>query len=174
MWHYIGNADSNPENLVLKKDPMAISENAVNAYTNIVKVLTNDKFVGKITEFKVQMLKMLTHIVGDIHMPHHTGSFYNSTYENPDVKGEFWGDLGGNRQNITFTNAAREKRNSSIHFFFDSSCFYYTWKDRLVRPLNETFVIFFERELDRIIAQYPKTSLNIDNTSKYFIILKLN
>ncbi|KAL4506058.1 hypothetical protein ABPG72_013819 [Tetrahymena utriculariae] len=165
MWHYIGNKDSNPENLVLKKDPMADSENALNAYTNIVKVLTNDKFVGQMTEFKVNMLKMLVHIVGDIHMPHHTGSYYNSTFKSD--KNEFWGDLGGNRQSINYYTITGEKKTTNIHFYFDSSCFFYTWTNRLVRPLNETYKVYFERELDRIIAQYPKESLNIDNTKTF-------
>ncbi|EAR93525.3 P1/s1 nuclease (macronuclear) [Tetrahymena thermophila SB210] len=166
MWHYIGNKDSNPQNLTpLKKDPMADSENALNAYNNIVKVLTNEKFVGQMTEFKVNMLKMLVHIVGDIHMPHHTGSFYNATYKND--KGEFWGDLGGNRQMINFYTSTGEMKKTNIHFYFDSSCFFYTWTNRLVRPLNETFKIYFQRELDRIVAQYPKESLNIDNTKTF-------
>ncbi|KAL4480278.1 hypothetical protein ABPG74_020794 [Tetrahymena malaccensis] len=165
MWHYIGNKDSNPENLALKKDPMADSENALNAFTNIVKVLTNEKYVGQITEFKVNMLKMLVHIVGDIHMPHHTGSYYNSTIKSP--KNEYWGDLGGNRQSINFYTSTGEKKSTNIHFYFDSSCFFYTWTNRLVRPLNETFKIYFQRELDRIIAQYPKETLNIDNTKTF-------
>ncbi|KAL4437677.1 hypothetical protein ABPG74_012352 [Tetrahymena malaccensis] len=166
MWHFIGNKDSNPENLPnLQKDPMADSENALSAYDNIVKTLQNKGFVGKITEFKIMMLKMLVHLVGDIHMPHHTGSYYNSTILGP--KQELWGDQGGNRQKINFYTADGKKEKTNIHFYFDSSCFYYNWKSRLQRPLNDTFKAYFEAELDRIMAQYPKESLNINNAQTF-------
>ncbi|EAR89889.1 P1/s1 nuclease (macronuclear) [Tetrahymena thermophila SB210] len=167
MWHFIGNKDSNPYNLTLYKDPMADSENALNAYANIVKTLTNKNFVGKITEFKVSMLKMLVHLVGDIHMPHHTGTYYNKTFVKEKGKDIYSGDKGGNKQKIQFYTSTGKKEKTDIHFYFDSSCFFYTWTSRLVRPLNETFKIYFERELERIMAQYPKESLNINYTQTF-------
>ncbi|EAR89888.1 P1/s1 nuclease (macronuclear) [Tetrahymena thermophila SB210] len=165
MWHFIGNKDSNPENLTLVKDPMADSENALNAYDNIVKTFKNKSFIGKITEFKIMMLKMLVHLVGDIHMPHHTGSYYNSTIVGPNK--EIWGDRGGNRQKIKFYTSTGKKESTDIHFYFDSSCFYYNWKSRLQRPLNDTFKAYFEAELDRIMTQYPKETLNINNAQTF-------
>ncbi|KAL4437678.1 hypothetical protein ABPG74_012353 [Tetrahymena malaccensis] len=167
MWHFIGNLDSNPYNLTLYKDPMADSENALNAYANIVKTLTNKNFVGKITEFKVSMLKMLVHLVGDIHMPHHTGTYYNKTFEKEKGKGIYSGDKGGNKQNILYYPQTGKKQKTNIHFYFDSSCFFYTWTSRLVRPLNQSFTNYFEIELERIMTQYPKESLNINYTQTF-------
>ncbi|KAL4500907.1 hypothetical protein ABPG72_020141 [Tetrahymena utriculariae] len=114
MWHFIGNKESNSENLTLLKNPMADSENALNAYENIVKTFKNKNFVGKIIQFKIMMLKMLFHLFGDIHMPDHTGSYYNSTIVSP--KNKFWGDQGGNRQNINFYTNMNKKEKTNIHY----------------------------------------------------------
>lgn len=54
------------------------------------------------------MMRLLIHIVGDMHQPLHNVNMYNYTYTN--------GDLGGNREKILLLN----KTSMILHSYFDS------------------------------------------------------
>lgn len=67
------------------------------------------------------MMRLLIHIVGDMHQPLHNVNMYNYTYTS--------GDLGGNKENILLLN----KTSMILHSFFDSGA---TRLANFSRPLS--------------------------------------
>jgi hypothetical protein len=74
------------------------------------------------------MLRMLIHVVGDIHQPLHSVAMYNASLPK--------GDMGGNLVNIVTVN--NEKMN--LHAFFDSvaAIIQHPSDGRIPRPLDES------------------------------------
>lgn len=91
-WHYI-DRPINPDGLLIQMDPDTILTNSIKGIDRAQKILTNTKTVAlRHTVFKAQMIRMLLHIIGDMHQPLHNSNYYNTTYPN--------GDQGGNLQKI--------------------------------------------------------------------------
>ena len=67
------------------------------------------------------MMRLLIHIVGDMHQPLHNVNMYNYTYPN--------GDLGGNKEKLMLLNNTL----MILHSYFDSGALRL---DSFNRPLN--------------------------------------
>ena len=67
------------------------------------------------------MMRLLIHIVGDMHQPLHNVNMYNYTYPNSD--------LGGNKENLMLLNNTL----MILHSYFDSGALRL---DSFNRPLN--------------------------------------
>ncbi|EAR94988.2 p1/s1 nuclease (macronuclear) [Tetrahymena thermophila SB210] len=155
-WHYIDqiyNPSNYPIDVNKQKDS---NSNAQVAFNQIKETLKNKNLNGKITVMKHIFLKHLVHLVGDIHQPLHTVSFYSYQFQN--------GDLGGNKQMVQLS----DNRKNNLHFYFDSGAFYYTFEDRIHRPFNESFIDYFEEEIARLIKLYPREELKINDEDIQF------
>ena len=96
-WHYINlPAGLNEEriNVELKKDTLT------NAYTKIINLSAELKNKNLPADKKQMYLRLLIHLVGDLHQPMHTGHFE---------------DLGGNKIQLTWFG-----QNTNLHRVWDS------------------------------------------------------
>ena len=102
-WHYI-DRPYNPQGIFTPLEQYETSPWAIN---ETLDVLTNFTSIGNITIEKSMMLRMMMHIIGDMHQPLHNAEFYSLDYIN--------GDEGGNLINITYNGMPTE-----LHAFWDS------------------------------------------------------
>lgn len=93
---------------------------------------------------KAFMLRFLTHIVGDIHQPLHTATFYSSQFPK--------GDRAGTRFLILW-----ESPKSSLHAYWDGMCGLGT--ALLERPLTHDGEAYIQRLVDLVTQLYPESSL---------------
>lgn len=122
-WHY-KNIDAGVE---YKDAPLNSKGDVVTAINKMVQVIQNPK---KSSEEKSTALKMLVHLVGDIHQPMHMGHL---------------SDLGGNRWFIKYFGS-----NNKLHSIWDSSLVesahkwtYTEWQQQIdrARPAQEAEII---------------------------------
>lgn len=73
------------------------------------------------------------------------------------------GDIGGILQKISINN-----REFNLHYYFDSAALFYNFKDRVHRPLNETFLDYFNQEIVNLMNLHPPSQFEIDSTSTYY------
>ncbi|KAL4441145.1 hypothetical protein ABPG74_002095 [Tetrahymena malaccensis] len=155
-WHYIDqiyNPTNYPININNQKES---NSNAQAAFNQIKETFKNKNLIGKITVMKHIFLKHLVHLVGDIHQPLHTVSFFSQKFQN--------GDLGGNKQMVQLSDSKK----NNLHFYFDSGAFFYTFDDRIHRPFNESFTDYFGNEVERLIKLYPREELKINDEDVQF------
>lgn len=96
-WHYINLPAGLSQGDVSSR---LLSDTTTNAYTKINFLATELKNRSLEADKKVMYLKILIHLVGDLHQPMHTGRFE---------------DLGGNRVQVTWFNES-----SNLHRVWDS------------------------------------------------------
>jgi hypothetical protein len=74
-------------------------------------------------------IRYIIHLIGDIHQPLHSTTFFNATYQPPT------GDMGGNLINVTLMDGTKV----NLHSYFDSGCFSFQGlnDDTYQRPLNK-------------------------------------
>lgn len=87
------------------------------------------------------MMRLLIHIVGDMHQPLHNVNMYNYTYTN--------GDLGGNKEKILLLNHT----SMILHSYFDSGATRLDGFSRPLSPVDEAkltdFALQFRTEFPR-------------------------
>ena len=88
----------------------------------MVKTIKDKRLKSKKTVEKAIMLRLLIHVLGDLHQPLHASGFYNQTYNGPD------GDGGGNKYFIDDKITGQSLVN--LHYFWDSGA-------GLLKPINE-------------------------------------
>ena len=140
-WHYIDlyfRSDGRPT--LLKPE----AENVDWAIAKFSKVLA-DKSAS--TADRAQALRYLIHFVGDAHQPLHAAS--RETHDMPA------GDAGGNRVEIQAVKGIHMRR-PSLHLLWDFGCGLFRDVDR---PLGEATKAEIERMADRILKDYPVSSL---------------
>ena len=118
--------------------------NAVYAIEEASKVLTNEKRRGTITIAKSVFMRVLLHVVGDIHQPLHCADLYNLTF--PE------GDEGGNKLNVTVKTHNNETM--PLHHYWDAIA--YRLPDDLKRPLNESAKETLEAWAKKLTDEFPK------------------
>lgn len=88
------------------------------------------------------MMRLLIHIVGDMHQPLHNVNMFNYTYTA--------GDLGGNREHILLLNST----SMILHSYFDSGALRL---DGFSRPLNADNKTTLETFADDYRAEFPRS-----------------
>ncbi|KAL4473566.1 hypothetical protein ABPG74_022430 [Tetrahymena malaccensis] len=88
------------------------------------------------------MMRLLIHIVGDMHQPLHNVNMYNYTYTT--------GDLGGNKEKILLLN----KTSMILHSYFDSGA---TRLDSFPRPLTQEKLSNLSALAYSFRTQYPRS-----------------
>lgn len=130
-WHYY-DRPVNPQGMFLTQSEDEALQNAVNAMQRAQEALLNDD--GTNTFTKALFMRMIIHIVGDIHQPLHSAEMYNLSYPT--------GDLGGNVQSIYTIEGKRVK----LHAYFDAGAFYIQpVDDFLDRPLNASSLTYMDQ-----------------------------
>lgn len=148
-WHY-KNID---EGQLFEEAPLLETGDIVRAIPEQIKILKSDSYKE---EDKFLAMKILIHLVGDIHQPMHMG--HKS-------------DLGGNQWNVKFFNG-----NSNLHSVWDSSLVeaghkwtYTEWRDQIDRatPEEEAIILYegnpenWGKECAAIAAEiYAKTPMD--------------
>ena len=75
-------------------------------------------------------LRMIIHIIGDIHQPLHNSNYFNRTFNNSV------GDMGGNLINVTRLDGIV----MNLHAYWDSGALYLNKNDTfLKRPLTHGY-----------------------------------
>lgn len=93
---------------------------------------------------KARQLRFIVHVCGDLHQPLHAASLFSSQFPN--------GDRGGNSYPIAGVSWTNE-----LHAFMDGGAG--QWTGDLSRPLNATGAAWVSDFADKIMAQWPVTSL---------------
>jgi hypothetical protein len=133
-WHYI-NLPYIPTPIKTSTIiPVSSKENAIWVLNKAVQTLKSSK--AKLPD-KAFMLRMLIHLVGDIHQPMHSINMYGQDY--PD------GDEGGN---LVKVNSSKYK---NLHAFWDSGGG--LWKD-VDRPLTDTNREYINKTSEYIVVSF--------------------
>lgn len=111
------------------------------AIEQCMKTLSNSQATAWAKAF---MLRFLTHIVGDIHQPLHTATFYSAQFPQ--------GDRAGTRFPIVW-----DSPKSSLHAFWDGMCGLGT--RLLERPLTSDGEAYIQHLADLVTQLYPATDL---------------
>jgi len=91
-WHFY-NRPVNPQGLFLTQNEDDAISNGVNCLQRAAEALKHDN--GKNTMTKAVFMRMIIHVLGDLHQPLHSSELFNLTYPT--------GDLGGNLEYIYYT-----------------------------------------------------------------------
>lgn len=148
-WHFI----DRPYN------PLGLSVQPIDKYNSIyavdeaVQVLNNSKTRGLTTLSKSVYLRLLLHVIGDLHQPLHDACLYNLTY--PD------GDMGGNLEIVVV-----EALNQSypLHSYWDAVAFQVP--NNLVRPLDTTNTSIIETLAKNLTTEFTRSILADKLSSK--------
>ena len=138
-WHFV-DRPYNPLGLVTNG---ISSYNAIYAIEEAINVLNNSKAYGKTTLTKSIFMRILCHVVGDIHQPLHGVSLYNLTFP--------LGDEGGNQENIT---VEAQNQKMPLHFYWDAIAF--QLPNHFKRPLTESSTSEIEQLANKITDEFPK------------------
>lgn len=95
---------------------------------------------------KAWCLRMLTHLVGDLHQPFHNVGLFTPQFPT--------GDLGGNLFNINYTIDGQLINNT--HALFDSVAGLYT--GYMPHPRTDMYTSFILNETDGIVKDFPLSS----------------
>lgn len=155
-WHFI-NRPYNPLGLSIPAiDPM----NSVYAVTEALRVLNNTKTRGLTTLTKSIYMRVLLHVMGDMHQPLHDASLFNRTYPN--------GDLGGNLEKVFVQS---ENKTYPLHSFWDSVAF--KVPNDMPRPLQPANISIIEQLAQSFTDEFPRSALqdklNEKNVTKWTI-----
>jgi len=137
-WHFIDRGyDPSGEFYVADSEddgPWAINQTLL--------VLMSNSSYANITIEKSMMLRMMMHIIGDMHQPLHSAEYYSSLFPN--------GDMGGNLINITWDGEVTE-----LHAFWDSAA--EELGQDFDRPLNDSSFQFFEEYGLGLMKDFPRS-----------------
>ncbi|CAK64822.1 unnamed protein product (macronuclear) [Paramecium tetraurelia] len=154
-WHYT-DRPINPDGLLIKIEDQNRNINSIYAINQAVSVLTNSKTArNRHTVFKAQMLRVLLHVIGDLHQPLHDTTFWNSSYPN--------GDQGGNFMKVQLENGTLV----NLHSFWDAGAFAFSPNNSfLVRPLSQSDQEYLNKWSLDVIKKYQFTKyINLDMTN---------
>jgi len=136
-WHFY-DRPVNPDGLFTSPEE---SENSPWAINQTIGVLNDSSTPGNITFEKSTMLRMMMHIIGDMHQPLHSAELYSELF--------LTGDEGGNLINVTW-----QGQPLVLHAFWDSIAETLQTPDR---PLNESMLQFFETFGLQLMADSPRS-----------------
>lgn len=143
-WHYTNLPFVNRtllENLPSLND----AHNVVWAIEEASDILASDKSKDLDKAFA---MRLVTHMIGDIHQPLHTVT----QYSDPDFKPPE-GDQGGNYYKIKTGKYGQ----MSLHMFWDSGAL--QWHDlEPERPMNTSTRVFYEGIASDIMKEFPQTA----------------
>ncbi|CAD8205631.1 unnamed protein product [Paramecium pentaurelia] len=154
-WHYT-DRPINPDGLLIKIDDQGRNINSIYAINQAVSVLTNPKTSkNRHTVFKAQMIRVLLHVIGDIHQPLHDTTFWNSSYPN--------GDAGGNFMKIQLSNGTL----MNFHSFWDSGAVSFAPNNSfMARPLSQSDSQYLDKWSKELMTKFPKSKYsNYDMTN---------
>jgi hypothetical protein len=137
-WHFI-NRGYDPSGEFYDAESESDSPWAIN---QTVVVLTNNLSLANVTLEKSIMLRMMIHIIGDMHQPLHNAEFYSELFPT--------GDQGGNLINVTW-----EGEQTELHAFWDSVA--EELGQTFDRPLNESSLQFFEQYGLGLMHDFPRS-----------------
>jgi len=140
-WHFI-NKPYDPSGMFTPADVEDMSPWAINQTLTVLT--SNLSNAANLTLEKSIMLRMMMHIIGDMHQPLHNVEYYSAVY--PD------GDLGGNLINVTWDGEATE-----LHAFWDSIA---ETLPTFSRPLNQSSLEFFENFGVGLMQEFPRTAFS--------------
>ncbi|EGR32954.1 hypothetical protein IMG5_065830, partial [Ichthyophthirius multifiliis] len=155
-WHFYDKPE-NEQGLYKILNPEGEKYNSVSAVKRAKEELLKQPYMKINNQFNISLqqafyMRLLIHIVGDIHQPLHNINMFNSTYVD--------GDQGGNQENIYLPDGSK----IILHSYFDSI----TSKKEfdVQRPLKEDGVKAFENFGKQFREQYPRKSfgnrINLD------------
>ncbi|CAD8106344.1 unnamed protein product [Paramecium primaurelia] len=143
-WHYT-DKPINPDGLLIKIEDQGRNINSIYAINQATSVLTNSKTAkNRHTVFKAQMLRVLLHVIGDMHQPLHDTTFWNDTFPN--------GDAGGNFMKIQLKNGTFV----NFHSYWDSVAFTMASNATYMsRPLSQSDNEYLDKWSNDIIQKFP-------------------
>ncbi|CAD8123975.1 unnamed protein product [Paramecium sonneborni] len=143
-WHYT-DKPINPDGLLIKIEDQGRNINSIYAINQATAVLTNSKTAKyRHTMFKAQMLRVLLHVIGDMHQPLHDTTFWNDTYPN--------GDAGGNFMKIQLKNGSFV----NFHSYWDAVAFTMVSNTTFMsRPLSQSDHQNLDKQSNDIINKFP-------------------
>jgi hypothetical protein len=160
-WHYI----SRPYN------PLGLQVDAINHYNALyaieeaIKVLANNQTRGMTTLTKSIFMRVLLHVVGDIHQPLHGANLYNLTFPR--------GDEGGNLEKVTVEAL---NQTMALHAYWDAIAF--QLPNNFTRPLDKFETLTLEILAEKLTTEFPRASflhqLNILNLNQWSIDVYLD
>ena len=141
-WHFI----DRPYNPLGLSTPPLDKYNSIYAVEEAINVLNNTKTAGLTTLTKSVYLRILLHVIGDMHQPLHDACLYNLTY--PD------GDMGGNLETV-FVEALNQS--VVLHAFWDAVAF--RVPNNLARPLDAYNTSILELLAKNFTQEFPRSAL---------------
>jgi len=142
-WHFI-DRPYDPSGLFVPTDVEDTSPWAINQTLTVLT--SNVSNAANLTLEKSMMLRMMMHIIGDMHQPLHNAEYYSALYVD--------GDLGGNLINVTWDGEATE-----LHAFWDSIA---ETLPTYTRPLNESSLQFFENYGVGLMQEFPRSAFAVE------------
>mmetsp|Transcript_36056 Transcript_36056/g.60037 ORF Transcript_36056/g.60037 Transcript_36056/m.60037 type:complete len:305 (+) Transcript_36056:82-996(+) len=139
-WHYIDQAFS-PDGTNPNKDPE--DRNIVWALGQMQQTLQRHR---AILFEQSQVLRFLTHFVGDIHQPLHCASLFTNEFPN--------GDRGGN----SFTLPISER---NLHGLWDAGLGMFNFHPK--RPLGDDNVAYIRHLADTIMNEHPSRDFDVSS-----------
>lgn len=150
-WHYENNYVSN-SNVIPKTKyaQMGLSKNPVNIVwaINSAKATLRNTRTSQVDDRlgKSIKLRMLIHLIGDIHQPLHTCSLVNEQFPK--------GDSGGNKFSVDIPGAR------NLHTYWDKCLKQYS---AIRSPISELHYAKLEKFVDKIMDQHPRSDSQIKN-----------
>ncbi|CAD8206662.1 unnamed protein product [Paramecium octaurelia] len=143
-WHYT-DRPMNPDGLQIKIEDQARNINSIYAINSATSVLTSTKTAKfRHTVFKAEMIRVLLHVIGDLHQPLHDTTFWNVSYPT--------GDQGGNLMKIQIENGTFV----NLHSFWDAGAFAFVSNSTfLSRPLSSKDQEYLDNWAKDLIRSYP-------------------
>jgi len=138
-WHFLDrpydpSGEFSPQNDGEANSPWGINQT--------LTVLMDNVSYANITIEKSMMIRMLMHLVGDMHQPLHNTEYYSIEF--PD------GDQGGNLINVTLWDGEQ----TELHYFWDSIA---EELGTYNRPLNQSSFEFFEEYGLGLMKDFPRS-----------------
>jgi len=133
-------------------DPFGINNGPLPTYDSLyavnesMRVLNCTTTLGNTTLTKSIYLRVLMHVVGDMHQPLHNADYFNNSY--------LRGDQGGNLEN-TFVESANQTM--PLHSFWDSVGMMVP--NNLKRPLTQESQNILEQLANNITQEYSRAVL---------------
>lgn len=138
-WHYT-DRPYNPLGLSVDPLPQYTSEYAVQ---QAIKVLNNSKTRGQDTLAKSIFIRVLAHVIGDIHQPLHSAQLFNLSYPK--------GDMGGNLEKVFVTST---NQTLALHAFWDAVAF--KVPNDFARPLDASNMSIVEGIAKNLTDEFPR------------------
>jgi hypothetical protein len=145
-WHFI-DRPYDPEGEFMPNPTMTTATDSPFAINQSLTVLMNNTGLVNATMEKSMMMRMLMHVVGDMHQPLHNAEYFSAAFPT--------GDLGGNLINITLADGEA----TELHFFWDSIA---EEMGTYNRPLNATSVQFFEEYGKGLMTEFPRSAFVVE------------